>query len=614
MSQFKGKDVNATDIGIMFHCNYVGIMVKLYSVLSTLFITFINERRNSMKWYNRFTKKTLAVLVSVLMLGVSAVPAQVGLAAETTAPAATTVSPADDVKLGDIVILYDNDAHCAVEGYASMAALKKDMLSKTDYVSVVSSGDFVQGATIGALSKGANIVDIMNEVGYDVVTLGNHEFDYQMDQLKFLTNFLESKVVSCNFIDLKTNKAAFKSYTIKKYGNTKVAYIGIASPESITKSTPAYFQNKKGEFIYDFCGDETGKALYDRVQKTVNAARKAGADYVVALAHLGTDGITSQWTSTSVIGNTTGIDVMLDAHSHNTYADTIVKNKDGKAVIVSSTGTKFANIGKLKITKKGKITTQLISLKDYTKTDAAVKDFIAKVKQGYSAEISRVIGKTTVDLTTLDLTTKKRAVRSAETNLGDFCADAIRTVLGADVAIMNGGGIRDNIAKGDITYNSLLSVFPFGNMGCVMEVTGQQIKDALEMGAKNYPAESGGFLQVSGMTYEINSEVPSSVVVDTTGMFLKVDGAYRVQNIMVLNSKTGKYEKLDLKKKYTLAGINYTLKSSGDGFTMFKGSKLLKDEVVVDNEILIRYVTENLKGTVGETYSNPAGQGRIVIK
>ncbi len=567
-----------------------------------------------MKWYNRFTKKTLAVLVSVLMLGVSGAPAGVGLAADTATPAATVVNPTDNVSLGDIVILYDNDVHCAVDGYANMAALKKDMQAKTDYVSVVSSGDFAQGATIGALSKGANIIDIMNQVGYDVVTLGNHEFDYQMDQLKFLTNMLDSKVVSCNFVDLAKNKSVYKAYTIKNYGKTKVAYIGISSPESITKSTPAYFQNKKGDFIYGFCGDDTGKALYDRVQKAVNAAKKAGADYVVALAHLGTDGITSQWTSTNVIANTTGIDVMLDAHSHSTYAQSTAKNMDGKDVIVSSTGTKFANIGELVITKKGKLSTQLVSLKDYTKTDSAVKEFIATVKKGYESQVSRVIGKTTVDLTTLDLKTNKRAVRNAETNLGDFCADALRTVLGADVAIMNGGGIRDNIAKGDITYNNLLSVFPWSNMGCVMEVTGQQIKDALELGAKNYPAESGGFLQVSGMTYEINSAVPTSVVVDATGMFQSVSGAYRVQNIKVLNSKTGKYEKLDLKKKYKLAGINYTLKSSGDGFTMFKNSKLLKDEVAIDNEILIKYLTDNLNGVVGEAYANPVGQGRIVVK
>jgi 5''-nucleotidase/2'',3''-cyclic phosphodiesterase and related esterases len=550
----------------------------------------------------------------------SGMPAQLTQAAtDTSAPAVATTAPAaptpaDSVNKGDIVILYDNDVHCAVDGYSTISALKQDMKEKTDYVSLVSSGDFIQGATIGALSKGENIINIMNQVGYDAVTLGNHEFDYQIPQLKKLTSELKSNVVSCNFMDLQKNKTVYKSYTIKKFGNKKVAFVGITTPESITKSTPAYFQNKKGDYIYGFCGDSTGKALYSRVQKTVNAAKKAGADYVVALAHLGTEGTTKQWTSTSVIENTTGIDVVLDGHSHSTYAEDVEQNKDGKDVIVSSTGTKFANIGELVITPKGNVSTQLVSLKSYTKTDAAVSEYIASVEKQYEAEVSKVIGKTTVDLTTLNTTTNKRAVRNAETNLGDFCADALRTVLGADVGIMNGGGIRDNIKQGDITYNNLLSVFPWSNMGCVVEVTGQQIKDALEMGAKNYPEESGGFLQVSGMTYEINSAVASSVKVDDNGMFQSVSGEYRVQNIKVWNSKTGKYDNLDLNKKYKLAGINYTLKSSGDGYTMFKDCKILKDEVAVDNEILITYLTKNLNGVVGNDYSNPAGQGRIVIK
>jgi len=558
-------------------------------------------------------QKVLSVLLAVaLVFGMSGVPNQLVQAATTTTAASTT--PADSVTSGDIVILYDNDVHCAVDGYASISALKQDMKAKTDYVSLVSSGDFAQGATIGALSKGDTIINIMNQVGYDVVTLGNHEFDYQMKQLIKLTDKLACPVVSTNFMNLETKKSVFPGYTMKKYGDKKVAFIGITTPESITKSTPAYFQDEDGKYIYDFCNDKTGIALYTRVQKTINIAKKAGADYVVALAHLGTDGTTNIWTSTSVINNTTGIDVMLDGHSHSTYATNTVKDKEGKDVVVSSTGTKFANIGELLITKDGKISTQLVSLKEYTKTDSAVKAYIAEVQAAYKAQTEKVIGKTTVDLTTLNTETKKRAVRTAETNLGDFCADALRNVLDADVAIMNGGGIRADVAKGDITYNHLLTVFPWSNMGCVMQVTGQQIKDALEMGAKNYPEESGGFLQVSGMTYEINSATPTSVKVDEKGMFVSVNGKYRVQNIQVLNSKTGKYVKLDLKKKYKLAGINYTLKSSGDGYTMFKNDKILKDEVAVDNEILITYLTKNLKGVVGEEYANPAGQGRIVIK
>ncbi|HWT77101.1 MAG TPA: bifunctional UDP-sugar hydrolase/5'-nucleotidase [Mobilitalea sp.] len=561
-----------------------------------------------MKLLGKFKKVVMAVLVVALLFGLTGQSGQIIWAAS------ETTSPADSISSGDIVILYDNDVHCAVDGYASIAALKKDMKEKTDYVSLVSSGDFVQGATIGALSRGTYIMRIINTVGYDVVTLGNHEFDYQIDQLKTLTNMLNGKVVSCNFMNLKTNKPVYKSYTIKKYGDKKVAFIGITTPESITKSTPTYFQNKDGKYIYDFCNDSTGEALYKRVQDTVDAAKKAGADYVVALAHLGVEGVTDRWTSTSVISNTTGIDVVLDGHSHSTFAANTVKNKDGKDVIVSSTGTKFANIGELVITQKGDITTQLVSLNDYTKTDATVSNYIAVVKGNYEAVVSKVIGQTTVDLTTLDVTTNKRAVRNAETNLGDFCADALRIVLDADVAIMNGGGIRANIAKGNVTYNDLLSVFPWSNMGCVVEATGQQIKDALEMGAKNYPAESGGFLQVSGITYEINSKVPSSVKVDDKGMFVSVGGEYRVQNIKVLNSKTGKYEDLDLNKTYKLAGINYTLKSCGDGYTMFKDNTILKDEVAVDNEILITYLTKNLNGVVGNEYADPKGQGRIVIK
>lgn len=566
-----------------------------------------------MKLSKKLQKMLSLALAVVMVFGMSAVPSQLVQAAD-TATTTTVAAPNEDVSSGDIVVLYENDVHGAVDGYANIAALRTDMKEKTDYVAVVSAGDFAQGATIGALSKGENIVKIMNKVKYDVITVGNHEFDYTVPQLKKLTDMLASKVVSCNYMNLKTNKTVYPSYTMKKYGDVKVAFVGIATPESITKSTPTYFQNADGKYIYGFCEDSTGKALYKRVQKTVDVAKKAGADYVVALGHLGNEGSTPYWTSTSVIKNTTGIDVLLDGHSHEVYAGNIVKNKDGKNVVLSQTGTKFENIGKLVISKDGKISTQMVSLKDYTKKDAEVSKYIASVKASYEAELSKVIGSTTVDLTTLNPTTGKRAVRNAETNLGDFAADALRTVLDSDIAVMNGGGIRADIKKGDITYKSLIDVFPFGNMGCVMQATGQQIKDALEMSARSYPEENGGFLHVSGMTYEINSAIPSSIKLDTKGMFVGVNGKYRVENIKVLDKKTGKYVKLDTKKKYTLGGINYTLKNGGDGFTMFMKNKVIKDEVAVDNELLITYLTKNLGGVVGSEYANPAGQGRIVIK
>lgn len=529
-------------------------------------------------------------------------------------PVTAKAENVSSVGKNDIVILYDNDVHCNVDSYEDMAALKKEMQSKSKYVSLVSCGDYLQGDVIGTVSKGKAIVQIMNQVGYDVVTIGNHEFDYGMPRLKSLVKSMNAKVVASNFVKKSTGKPVFRSYTIKSYGKKKVAFVGITTPESFTKSTPAYFQDSKGNFIYDFCGDSTGKLLAERVQKVVNAARKNGADYVVVLSHMGTEGVTTQWDIQHLIKNTYGIDVVLDGHSHSTVPSMKVKNKQGKKITVSSTGTKFANIGQLVISKNGSITTKLLPVdEEHQYEDAETKSYIDQVKAKYEKRLEQVIGKTEVDLTTLDAD-GNRAIRNAETNMGDFCTDAARSVMEADIAIMNGGGIRADIAAGDITYKDLISVFPWNNELCVIEVTGQQIKDALELGAKNYPEENGGFMHVSGLKYTIDASIPSSVVIDDqTAMFERVDGAYRVKNIQVWNAKKTAYEPIKLKKIYQLAGINYTLRKNGDGFTMFDGCKVIKDNTMLDTQVLRNYLTDVLDGVVGEEYKDPAGQGRITI-
>lgn len=529
-------------------------------------------------------------------------------------PVTTQAEVVSSVGKNDIVILYDNDVHCNVDSYEDMAALKKEMQEQSNYVSVVSCGDYLQGDVIGAISKGKAIVQIMNKVGYDVVAIGNHEFDYGVPRLKSLVKSMNAKVVASNFVKKSTGKPVFRSYTIKTYGKKKVAFVGVTTPESFTKSTPAYFQNSKGEFIYDFYGDSTGKLLAERVQKVVNTARKNGADYVVALTHMGTEGVTTQWDVQHLIKNTYGIDVVLDGHSHSTVPSMKVKNKNGKKITVSSTGTKFSNIGQLVIRKNGSITTELIPIdEEHQYEDAETKAYIDQVKAKYEKRLNQVIGKTEVDLTTLRAN-GERAIRNAETNMGDFCTDAVRSAMDADVAIINGGGIRADIAAGDITYKDLVSVFPWNNELCVIEATGQQIKDALELGAKNYPEENGGFMQVSGMKYVIDASVPSSVVTDEqTGMFEKVDGTYRVKDIQVWNAARTKYEPIKLKKTYKLAGINYTLRQNGDGFTMFDGNKVIKDNVMLDTQSLSIYLTDVLDGVVGENYKDPAGQGRITI-
>lgn len=517
-----------------------------------------------------------------------------------------TTEPTTPVKSNDIVILGTSDVHCGIDqniGYAGLAAYKKALAETHNYVALVDAGDAIQGDTIGTLSKGEYIVDIMNEVGYDVVTPGNHEFDYGMDQfLNVIVPKMKATYVSANF--MKDDKPVFDTYKLMTFGGKKVAFVGISTPETLVKSTPTYFQDKFGNYIYDFCNDSTGDKLYKAVQTAVDAAKKAGADYVVAVAHLGDDEASAPWTSMDVIKNTKGIDVLMDGHAHSTVVKS-VKNKDGKSIKMVATGTKLENIGKIVIAENGMITAEYVGADVAKEKDADITKFVDSIKAKYKELENKVVAKTDVDLIIADQN-ENRLIRSQETNLGDLCADAYKNVLGADIAFVNGGGIRTSIAKGNITYGQIIAVHPFGNMACVVEATGQQILDALEFGSRNVgKGENGGFLQVAGLTYNINTYLESTVEENDKGEFVKVAGKYRVFDVKV-NGET-----LDLAKTYTLASHNYMLKNGGDGFVMFKNNKILQDEVMIDNQVLINYIQNNLKGVVNDEYAQ--AQGRINI-
>lgn len=544
-------------------------------------------------------KKLIALLLAVCMV--------LGLM--------TTVFAADE-KSNDIVILHTDDAHCGVNdnlGYAGVAAYKAEMQKTHNYVALVDCGDAIQGESIGTLSAGAYLVDIMNEVGYDFAAFGNHEFDYKLPQLAKLTKQAKYQYLACNFkyIGKGTSDLNYKPYEIVTYGDKKVAFIGIVTPESFTKSTPAYFQDESGNYIYSFSEDETGTALYETVQKTVDEVRAAGADYVIAMGHLGNEGITDRWTSKAVIANTTGIDAVLDGHDHIAGVQKVA-NKDGKQIVLTEPGTKFENLGKLTIKTDGTITAELISPKEFTEKDAGITAYITKLTDTFKEYVSKVVAKSSIALPDKD-ENGNRLVRNHETALGDLCADAFRVMMDADIGIMNGGGIRKPIKAGDITLDNILSVFPWGNLPCKMEVTGQTVLDMLEMGAINYPEESGGFLSVSGLKYTIMAGVPSSIELTDKGEFSKVAGKYRVTNVQVLNKKTNEYEPLDLNKTYTLGGIDYTILYCGDGFTMFNDSKVLKagDASYTDAQMVVDYIENKLGGTIGEEYAKP--QGRISV-
>ena len=518
----------------------------------------------------------------------------------------------------DVVILFTSDVHCGIDqgfGYAGLYAVKQQ-LAKTNNVLLVDDGDAIQGEPVGTVTHGSAIIDLMNTVGYDVAIPGNHEYDYGMENFMNLTKQAKFPYISCNFT--KNGELVFPAYVIKEVEGVKIGFIGITTPETLTKDTPKNFQDDKGNFIYSFMEDGTGEKLYAAVQTAADDARKAGADYVIAIAHLGNEASSSPYNYADVLSHTTGIDALVDGHSHDTD-QLVMKNKDGKDVIRAACGTKLEGIGYVTISAKdGSLSYGLYTWHNSTSAPALlgieneVSKAVSAATDGLNAELSKVVAKTAVDLTINDPTAKDangspvRIIRNAETNLGDLCADAYRDQTGAQVAIVNGGGIRASISAGDITLNDIMKVHPFGNQILVLEVTGQQLLDALEFASRDVPNECGSFLQVSGMTYEIHTYIKSSCTMDDKGVFTGVSGEYRVKNVKIGD------EALDLTKTYTLAGHDHTLLNGGGGMSMFNGCKVVKKNVKLDNQVLIDYIVDTLGGVVGEAYANPYGQGRIV--
>lgn len=523
----------------------------------------------------------------------------------------------------DIVVLYTGGVYCAVDeniGYAGLAAYKKQVEEETPYVALVDCGDALQGDAIGTISQGEYLVDIMNKVGYDFAVLGNHEFDYGMERLAELMEMSDAAYLGCNVDYTGSGEnalSALQQYEIVDYGDTKVAFIGISAPESISQSTPAYFMDENGDIVYSFCSD-SGEALYSRVQETVDSCREEGADYVIALTHLRDDESSAPFRSTDLIAGTSGIDAVLDSDSHSAIDSDMVEKEEGREIPLSSSGTGLENIGQLTITPEGDITTRLIS--DFEEKDSDMESFIADIQSEYEEELQQVIAGSDVELTT-ESEDGVRLIRNRETNLGDFCADAYRQIAGADIAFVNGGGIRADLPEGDITYEDILAVHPYGNHLCVVEATGQEILDALEMGSRSTMAEtgdgekaageSGGFLQVSGLRYTIDTSVDSTVKVDKDGMFVSCGQQRRVKNVEVLQDD-GSYEPIDVDETYTLASHDYMLRQSGDGFTMFADNEMVVEEGMVDYQILITYISDYLGGSIGEQYSSP--DGRITVE
>ena len=503
----------------------------------------------------------------------------------------------------DVTILYTNDVHTYIDNkspeptYAAIAALKKSIEDTGRDVLLVDAGDHIQGTAYGSMDDGATIIELMNEAGYDLATPGNHEFDYGMARAKAVLREADFPYVSCNWVDLRTGFNVLPSVKFFFVGGRKIAFVGVTTPETFTKSTPAYFMNDaQTKYIYDILGGEDGQKLYDAVQKAIDKAEFWGADTIIGLGHLGVDPSSSPWTSEEVIAHTHGFTAFIDGHSHTVMANKQVTDASGKAVTLTQTGSYFKNIGKMTVGADGTITTELIDT--YEGLDAAVaataSNWISAVDDMLGEEIA--VGDTKFYIN--DPATGKRRIRSGETNLGDFVADGIYTYfneieeLHCDVAIMNGGGIRTDVEAGPWSFKTCKTVSPFGNVACLMSVTGQQIQDALEFGARFAGAEgkeNGGFLQVAGARYTIHPMIPNTVQTNDKNVWTGSAATPRVSNVEIYDKTTGTYKPLDPNATYALAGMNYTLRNLGDGFAMFDGATLIKDYVSEDYLVMSSY-------------------------
>lgn len=579
----------------------------------------------------------------------------------------------------DIVILYTNDVHTYIDGplsYDVISGIKKELETQYAHVLLVDAGDHVQGTAYGSMDKGETIIQLMNAAGYDLATLGNHEFDYGMDGCMQIVQWAQYPYVSCNFyeeVNGVREENVLPSYQIFDCGTEKLAIVGITTPESFTKSTPSYFQDESGNYIYGISGGEDGSALYADVQAAIDSAVAEGATKVIALGHLGDDLSSQPWTSAEVIANVSGLSAFIDGHSHSTVEGQNVTDKDGNSVVLTQTGQYFGQIGMMVISAEtGEITTGFIGseeilepvvdesgnpVKDeegndqtevvgyrlvsdlYTGAEWCSDETVAAIKDQWIAKIGEQLG-TVIGSTSLTLDNYSadgtRLVRSQETNTGDFAADALYYLfdnmdMDVDVAIMNGGGIRNEAVTGEISYQTCKTIHTFGNVACLQTITGQQLLDALEWGARTAGTgeECGGFLQVSGITYKIDTQWPDSTQKDEKGVWIGgPTGGYRVHDVKVYNKETNAWDALDLEAHYNLAGYNYTLRDLGDGFNMFDGAVNVLDYVMEDYMVLANYVQAFEGGVVEASnsplaekyegllldYSTVDGSGRIVME
>ena len=540
-------------------------------------------------------RKVLALLLSVVMT----------LTLLVSSAWADEPKPLD----GKTVILHTNDVHGSIELYAKVAAMKGDYEARGAQVILADAGDYSQGTVYVSVNKGKDAVTMMNAAGYDVATIGNHEFDYGYAQLKSNLDSAAFKVVCANV--LQDGSPVFDAYTMINKGGVQVAFVGLETPEAQTKANPALIQG-----LTFLAGDE----MYAAVQTQVDAARTAGADIVIVLSHLGVDSSSEPNTSYDLYKKVNGIDFIIDGHSHTV----MTKGPEGEPI--QSTGTALNNIGVITIdnaTKKiesnelipiwhtEEVDGKEVPVYDYTKSDETVANAAKAIIDPIDADYDQKFAESAVDLNGA----KAPGNRTEETNLGDLITDAMMWAIktkapGVDmnnaVAITNGGGIRAAIAKGDITKKDVNTVLPFGNTLAVVYVKGSELLEALEVSTYCTPKSLGGFPQFAGMEVELNTACEYDAN-DTTYPGSTYFGPKSINRITI---KTVNGKAFDKDATYAVI-TNDFLAAGGDTYYAFAAAQTQFDTGLPLDEILMEYITVELNGVVTDKYAAP--QGRLTI-
>lgn len=543
----------------------------------------------------------------------------------------------------EITIIYTTDVHTKLDNvteggltYGNVKALREDLEESGQVVFLVDEGDNIQGSVYGSFDQGESVVELMELANYDASAVGNHEFDYGMFRALQVMEESEVSYISCNFRNAVSDERMISAYKIIERNGIKVGFIGITTPETLLKASPILFQDEDGNVVYDFSDGENGELLYAVVQGAIDEIRDQ-VDYVVLLSHLGNDYYSAPYRSCDVINHTTGVDLVLDGHSHKVIKKQVYNDAEGKPVALSQAGSYFDCIGVAKLSKH-ELSVEII--KEYDKTDAEMEQLAKKDVERVEASLGKKLAVLDNPLYINDANdSSKRLIRLQDTNISDFVTDGVywyfneKLQMPCDITVSNGGGLRADVPAGEFSALASKSIQPFGNKLCMVELTGQEVLDMLEWGARNIgKAQAPALLHTAGLTYKIDKDLESTVLCDMDQYEGAPTGEYKVSDVKIYNRVTGIYDPLDLDRKYTVAGVNFVLRNAGDGFTMLKDAEPVVDYIGEDYEIVAQFAAAFAGGNDGfphinnknspmakyenyiYDYENPLGSGRIAIE